>query len=425
MFVASVSTLIFNLNPLLRFDGYYILSDLIEIPNLNQRAARQLRYLSERWLFGVKQADSPAERKGEAIWYATYGISSGIYRVVVFSGVLFAIADRFLVIGMIMAAVCLVSWVTVPVIRFGRYLTTSPQLDRVRSRAFAVTGAIAMVIIILLGVVPFPHGFRAPGVVKTAERTALSTKTSGRLTQFFAKPGAAVKRGQPLARLENPELEVDLAGARAHLEEVDARLLKAMKTESAELAPLNELRVAIAEQIQKFSTDLENLTVRAPHDGNWVAPGAEDYQGRWLTRGSNLGLVVNPERFEFVATVPQEDVDALFKTQIRGAKVRLAGDAATPLPLKNWRVVPGEQNALPSAVLGWAAGGEIPVASDDSSGSKAVEPFFEVVGSLEQPTGLSLLDGRSGKVGFKLPSEPLLPRWLRRAWQLLQRRYQI
>jgi len=87
MFVASVSTVVFNVNPLLRFDGYYILSDLLEIPNLNQRASAQLRYLAERYLFGIQKSETPAHSRREAGWLAVYGITSGIYRVIVFSAV--------------------------------------------------------------------------------------------------------------------------------------------------------------------------------------------------------------------------------------------------------------------------------------------------------------------------------------------------
>src|SRR5262249_33929664 len=132
IFVASVSTLIVNINPLLRFDGYYILSDLLEIPNLSQRATQQLRHLSERWLFGVVRSESPASNRKEAAWFTVYGITSGIYRVVVFTGVLFAVADRFLIIGIVMAVTCLISWVTVPIVRFTRYLAANPRLERVR-----------------------------------------------------------------------------------------------------------------------------------------------------------------------------------------------------------------------------------------------------------------------------------------------------
>jgi putative peptide zinc metalloprotease protein len=425
MFVASVSTLVFNLNPLLRFDGYYILSDLAEIPNLNQRASQQLRYLCEKWLFGVKRAEPAAETRGEAAWYATYGVTSSIYRVIVFSGVLFAVADKFLIIGIIMALVCLVSWVTVPIVRFVRYLASSPQLDRVRSRAIGVSAGIAAGLLVLLGVVPFPYGFRAAGVVKTSQRSVLATETAGSVKQIFSSPGSKVLRGQPLVQLENRELELELAAARAHLEEIDSRLLKAMKDETADISPLRQLSEAVRANVTKLSNDMAHLTVRAPHDGVWTAPGVEDYTGRWLLRGSNLGIVVNPTAFEFVATVLQDDVDALFARSIRGATVRLAGEAETPLKLTQWRVVPGDQRALPSAALGWAGGGDVPVATDDNSGSKALEPFFEVVGPLQAEAKTELLDGRSGKVRFELPPEPLLPRWLRRVWQTLQKRYQV
>lgn len=161
----------------------------------------------------------------------------------------------------------------------------------------------------------------------------------------------------------------------------------------------------------------------------WADPifaGAEQFIGRWLPRGSELGLLANPASFEFDATVMEEDVNALFGKKIYAASVRLYGDAGTALPVKNWKVVPGGQNILPSAALGWAAGGEVPVATgDDSQGDRSAEPFFEVIGKLKPREGVVLLDGRSGKVSFRLAPEPLLPRWTRELWQLLQKRYQI
>jgi putative peptide zinc metalloprotease protein len=88
--------------------------------------------------------------------------------------------------------------------------------------------------------------------------------------------------------------------------------------------------------------------------------------------------------------------------------------------------VPGGQEILPSAALGWGAGGEVPVAVEDNSqGNKTKEPFFEVRGDIAANEGVAFLDGRSGKIRFQLPPEPLLPRWMRSLWQLLQKRYEI
>jgi putative peptide zinc metalloprotease protein len=425
MFVASVSTVIFNVNPLMRFDGYYILSDLLEIPNLNQRAAMLLRHWTESWLFGVKNSESPAGTRREAGWLAVFGVTSWIYRVIVFSGVLLVVADRFLIIGIVMAVVCLISWAVVPVVRFIKYLSASPRLDRVRHRAAGVTAGLAGLVILLLAVVPFPYSFRAPGVVMASQRTQVVNETAGRVQVLLARPGSFVKLGQPLLKLESPELDLQIADTRAHFEEVNARLLQAMDKESADIEPLTRLRDSVAVELNKLAQDSSNLTVRARHDGNWVAPGIEEFRGRWLPRASDLGLLVNPAAFEFDATVTENDAKALFGKTIHSASVRLWGEGGAKLPVASWRVVPGGQNTLPSPALGWAAGGEIPVSTEDQQGNKSAEPFFEVIGKLNAQNGVTLLDGRSGKISFKLEAEPLLQRWMRSLWQLLQKRYQI
>ena len=426
MFVASVSTVVFNLNPLMRFDGYYILSDLLEIPNLNQRATLQLQYWAERWLFGVKNAVSPAGTRREAGWLGTFGITSGIYRVIVFSGVLLVVADRFLIIGMVMAAACLISWAVAPVVRFTKYLASSPRLDRVRSRAVGVTAGLAAFLIVLLAVVPFPYSFRAPGIVVATQRTEVVNQTAGQVEKVIASSGSFVKQGEPLLRLNNPELELQIADTRAHLDEINARLRQAMEQDSAGIEPLARLRDAVGAQLNKLSGDAERLTVRARHDGTWISPEIGEFGGRWLARGTDLGLLVNPAAFEFEATVTENDAKSLFGKSIHGASVRLVGQAATKLPVADWRVIPGGQDLLPSAALGWSAGGEIPVAENaDAQGNRSAEPFFEVVGKLNPDRDVALLDGRSGKISFQLPAEPLLPRWMRSLWQLLQKRYEI
>ncbi|MGO8765098.1 MAG: biotin/lipoyl-binding protein [Limisphaerales bacterium] len=426
MFVASVSTVIFNVNPLMRFDGYYILSDLLEIPNLNQRAMRQLRHLAESNLFGVKNSESPAGTRREAAWLGFFGITSGLYRLVVFTGILLAVADRFLIIGIVMAAVCLISWAVVPLVRFVKYLAASPRLDRARPRAIGVTAGAAALLIVLLAMVPFPYSFRAPGIVFASQRTQVVNETAGAVVKLLASSGSFVQQGQPLLQLESPELDLQMADAQAHLEEVNARLLYAMDQETADLEPLTRLRDSVAAELNKLTMDSENLTVRAAHNGVWVAPGVEQFPGRWLPRGADLGLLANPTAFEFEATVTEDDAKSLFGETIHGASARLWGQAGTKLVVTNLLVVPGGQNVLPSPALGWAAGGQLPVAMDnDTNGLETVEPFFEVRGRLDPRQGVTLMDGRSGEIRFQLPAEPLLPRWIRSLWQLFQKRYQI
>jgi putative peptide zinc metalloprotease protein len=134
---------------------------------------------------------------------------------------------------------------------------------------------------------------------------------------------------------------------------------------------------------------------------------------------------VDPRAFEFVATVLQEDADYVFQEGPRGAEVRVKGQAAVKQVVEKWRVIPGEQRLLPSPALGFRGGGEVAVAMDDEHGNKAAEPYFKVLAQLPAQGEVALFDGISGQIRFDLKPEPLLSGWLRRLWQLLQKRYQV
>jgi putative peptide zinc metalloprotease protein len=425
IFVATVSTVLFNLIPLLRFDGYYILSDLIDIPNLAPRSMKQLRHLAERYLFGVRKSESPAFTRREEFWLTGFGISSSIYRVFVFGSILLFVADRLLLIGLIMAAVCAVSWVVVPLTKFVRYLGSDPVLDRRRPRAIGITSAFAAALIALLQFIPFPHHFRAPGVLEARSWMQVVNESSGYFDKLLVKPGDMVKKGEPLAVFSNPELELQLVAARASKAEMEARLLQAMRLEAANLKPLRSMLESVEKRIARLESDLAALTVRARLDGIWVAPSLEEGVGRWLGKGTSLGLIIEPGAFDFVATVLQEDVDRLFANDLRGAEIRLHGQAEETARALNLRRIPAEKRNLPSPALGWAGGGDIPISKQDPNGQRAAEPFFEVRANVEAPEKIALKHGQAGKIRFELDPEPLLPRAVRRVRQLLQKRYQI
>jgi putative peptide zinc metalloprotease protein len=425
MFVASVSTLVFNLNPLLRFDGYYILSDLLELPNLGQRSNQHLRHLSESGLFGVKRSQSPARTTAEAWTFTLFGITSGIYRVIVFAGVLLAVADRYLLLGIVMLATCAISWVIVPTGSFLNYLSTSPRLDRVRVRAWAVSLALLALVVVPIGVLPFPNHFRAPGIVQSVDRSAVFTEAPGRVVRLLSTPGSEVRRGQPLLLLTNREIELEWISGRAALVEMEARLRQSLSEEIANLKPLYSRQAALSNRVVRLELERSNLVVRAPIDGIWTSPDVQDFTGRVVPRGSPLGLIVKPGAVEFSATVLQSDADRLFRTSQRSAEVRIPGQGGIVVPVSRVEVVQAERQNLPSAALGWHAGGEVATSQTDPQGRKAAEPFFEVRAELPQSSDVLLRHGRSGKIRFDLPPEPLLQQWWRRLMQLLQRRYQV
>ena len=440
MFIASVSTLVFNLNPLLRFDGYYILSDLCGLPNLGGRANQELRHLSEKHILGVRDSSSPARTGGEAAWLAGYGAVSGVYRVIVFAGVLFSVADRYMLLGVVMLAVCFVSWIVVPTGKFVTYLGSSPRLDRVRGRAIAVVATAVAALVLLLGVIPAPNHFQAPGIVEASQRSQVVCETAGKVLALSTLPGGLVRAGQPLLALTNRELSLELVSARAALAEVDARLHQALGEQAANYRPLEARRVALTNRLARLLSDQSAQIVTARHDGVWVVPASSELPGRWVARGTAVGWVINPGTHEFTATVSQADADRLFHSHWTRAgtplpldaavsdltaRIRLRGEAGVVVPVRSIHIVPAERDTLPSAALGWQGGGELAPAKSDPHGLRSAESFFEVRADLPSDPGVRLVHGRSGRIRFDLPAEPYLQQWVRLFAQFLQRRYQL
>jgi len=425
MFVAGVSTVVFNANPLLRFDGYYILSDLLDIPNLHQRSTALLRHFVEYYAFGYSKSVSPARTTKEASWLTFFAIASGIYRFVVFSTVLFFLADRFLILGLIMAAVCAIAWVCVPIWRLVAYLATDPRLERTRPRAIAVCAGAAAILVLLTAVVPFVNRFRAPGVLQAKSYSVIAAPADGMLVDILAPDGAAVTPGEPLFRMTNRELELRIAGARAQLDESEAMQRRALRQSTADLQPLASRVEAMQQLLKRFQDEQASLLVRAPHAGHWVAPTLRELRGAWIDRGTPVGQLVDETQFYFSAVVSQNEASRLFAQQIRGAEVRLIGQAGVTLPVTSRVVIPAERRNLPSAALGWIGGGAVPVSASDSSGTQATEPFFEVRANVANTAPAVLVHGRGGRIRFDLPAEPLLSQWIRRLRQLLQNRYGV
>lgn len=424
IFVASVSTVLFNANPLLRYDGYYLLSDLLGIPNLYQKSMQQLRYLLEKRLFGVKHATAVTPSRREAFWLSIYGVLGFGYRIVVFGGILLFVADRFLLIGLVMAGICLIGWVVAPLVKFVNYLATSPQLERNRPRAVAFTAGILGGLILLLQVIPMPHHFRAPGILEARQKSEIVNEAPGELIEILADEGAWVNAGSPLVRLENQELELQLRSARARLEHARTLHRAALQQNPADLAPLERRLQAVERQIARLERDQAHLTVIARHAGIWHAPEADGWIGRWLPRGTVLGIVLDAREFEFAASIRQNEVNSLFASEIRGAAVRVHGQAGDELGVEKMRILQVAREKLPSAALGWMGGGEVQIDVRDPEGRRSAEPFFELRGMLAPQSRVAFLHGRTGRIRFTLAPEPLLPRWWRRLRQLLQSRYQ-
>jgi putative peptide zinc metalloprotease protein len=425
IFVASVTTVLFNANPLLRYDGYYILSDLLEIPNLHMNSLRMLRHLAEKYLFGCTKSESPAESHGEAVLLTVFGVASWIYRVVVFFGIALWVSDQFLLLGVLLALSCVFSFTIQPLWKLVRYLATSPSLARNRRRAVLVTSGLAAVLPAMLAWWPMPSRFRAPGILRAEEYAEVFTGTTGTLREVLAASGSVVAKGQPLLRIESRELDFELTGARAEVTRSVAEERRALERSAADLGPLQNHREVAEKRVRRLEEQQRALLLVAPQAGVWVSPRINERVGMWLMRGERMGQVVQDAEFRFTAVISQEEAANLFNGTFAGSQVRILGQSDRALDVSGLRVIPANQQTLPSSALGWAAGGEVATSLRDPSGVLAAEPFFELRAAISPQDGVTLLHGRSGKIRVELRHEPLLVQWHRTLRQLLQKKYQL
>lgn len=425
IFLASVSTLLFNINPLLRFDGYYIMSDALDVPNLQQTAFLQLKTALERYGFGLRRVPPVANTKRGAFWYGTYGLAAAVYRVFLLGTIVFFIGQKLFGLGIALAIFGLITWGVVPLVKMFSYVFTEPRLDRVRSRAIGVVYGTVGVVIAFLAFFPWPAHFRAEGVVKAENVASFVNFSDGILVEVNNESSAMVKAGQPLLKMVNPLLDAELQSARARVEQFAQQVRLAQAEDPVNIGPLEASLRAANAQLNVLIQREKALQVSAPIDGRWFAPFVYTYRGAWVPRGTFLGEVVDESSFYFSAIVTQKEAASLFSENIRNAEIRLRGEAETKIRSYEWRTIAADQLTLPTPSLGWGGGGPVEVKQDDDEGLSTVEPFFEVRVALDGQEPPSLFHLRSGKVRFELEPRPLLVQWWRWFRQLLQERYKI
>ena len=424
LITAGVTTLLFNANPLLRYDGYYVFSDLVDVPNLYQRAQQMINFLAEKYLFGVREATPPADTPRERRWLTVYGLLGVVYRTFIFVGIIWVMSGQFLIVGALIAVFCIAAWGIMPLVKFSSYLANSPRLERSRPRAIGVSVGLASALLIALFLVPAPQRLQVPGVLQAGTFADVTAGVDGEFERLLVPSGTRVKAGEPLARLRNDELVHQIAAVRAQLAELDALWRTGLNQGSRGRAALEQGITAGRGRAQELEERRSQLVVTAPLDGIWVGPRAEEMTGRWLSRGSPLGSLLGPGGFEFLAIVPQVDSSRLFAHEAEAARatVRLHGQSDTALKTNRLVVIQAEQTRLPSAALAQNAGGEIALAHDSGRDPIAAESFYEVRAMLDENPGALLYQGLTGRITFPLPAEPLGWQWVRAVRQIFQKR---
>lgn len=421
--IGSVSTLFFNGNPLLRFDGYYIFSDLIEIPNLSSRANNFFGYLFQRYLFGVQHATSPANTVGERVWFVIYGSASFLYRMLITFAIILFVAGKFFLIGILLALWAGTTQLLTPIIKLIRFLFTSPVIQRKRIRA--ITGSCSMVAAIFgfLFLVPMPLNTYAEGVVWLPEQSKIRIKTQGFITGIRAQPNAPVKRGEILMALDDPLLTMQKTIFEYRKEELKAQLKEAWAEDKVHASILEEQIETVEAEIADIVERVENMTLRSPIDGIFIVPQAEDMADRFMNKGELAAYVVNFPATTILAVVTQDDI-GLVRERTRDVEVRLAENTKNLYPATVLREIPAASDHLPSSALGLAGGGVIPVDPASRDGIRAYEPVFQI--ELRFPPEADARNlGERVYIRFDHGSESLAMQLYRAGRQLFLRRFGV
>jgi putative peptide zinc metalloprotease protein len=426
MLVASVTTVIFNANPLLRYDGYYILADFLEIPNLQFRSQEYCMGLIKRHIFRIK-ARQPLPPPGQRAWLFFYGIASSIYRVFVGIVIILVVTWQVPVLGVLMALAGVATWLIVPVVKLIRYLALDPELHRKRTGATAFSLGVIATIIIVIGLIPFWVHYQGEGVTEALQRDVLHAETPGFVQQVKVEDGEKVKQGQVLLVCKAIDLDAAIAQTQAELRhwelmETQGRVEDPSRGNSAEAA-VTALQNQLADELRRQ----RSLTVRAPFDGVVVAPHIRDLLGKYVQRGEELAMVAQTDQLLVRLVLDQSDAQLMKLPTYPDAQIRMVGDVGDVLTSNNFRVLPAAQPNLPHPSLGYLGGGAVQTEPQDPT--KPVVRQFEIWVTLDNKLGPDgqpkFYPGQKADVRFWLDQKhPLFWQWSRRLMQLIEAKQQ-
>ena len=409
MLIASVATVVFNGNPLLRFDGYYILSDVLEIPNLAARSRGYLAWLVKRFAWGLRTTADPAGSRSEAAWLAGYGIAAGLFRVAICVKIVLVLIDRFFLAGVALAVAAMVVWLLMPLGRLVHYLLAGAELQRARGRALATTAVLLIAAFVALGAIDAPDRRIVSGTVAAARLAHVHAGADG-FIRTVSPSGRRVAGGETgaeatiLLEAVNRDLAAEARGLLCDREALAVRLRTARLAAASDGRYLSLVQILaadeadLARQQALLRQELDALSVRAPLAGTWVCDDADRLIGTYVRRGQRIGTVLSLDELVIRAETPQQLVGELIAEAAPAAQLRPAGrpDAVGE---GTWRLLP---------------------ATGDEADTDARRSFTVEVTPTRLPTG-PLLPGQRVLIRFALPPKPLAAQWWRSIRQLAQR----
>jgi len=446
MFISSVSTLLFNANPLLRYDGYYILSDVVEIPNLRQKATSILSRKMGEWFLGLEPPDDPFLPQQNQLFFALYTVAAVIYRWFILASILFFLYKVFepyglKVIGQAIAMMSIYGLLFQPLYQLGKFFYVPGRFDKVeKPRMFATLAGLVLLVAAVL-FIPLPYSIICTLEVQPRDADSVYVDVAGELEEIHVQSGDRVTAGQPLAQLGNVDLELEIAKLTSAWDLYQTRLDALQRRRYHDLeavAQIPQVRDALettGEQLRQKEADRKRLRLTAPVAGTvfpppWIPP-RKDPGGQLASWSAtpmepeNLGCyleesvlfcqVGDPEKMEAMLVIDQADID--FVRPGQEVEIKLDGLPHDILQGQIAEIAPDALEISPRR-LSTKSGGELATKTDPAGVERPMSTSYQARVYLDDPDGLLGL-GLRGRAKIHADWQTLG----RRLWRLATRTF--
>ncbi|MCD6060540.1 MAG: hypothetical protein K0S16_851 [Moraxellaceae bacterium] len=421
MIIAGISAVVFNGNPLLRFDAYHILADWLEMPNFGNRANQYIGYLLQKRVLRMDVPD-PAQSRREARWFTFYAIAAFIYKLFVTFGIVFAVAGRFFIFGTLLGILAFANALVLPAWRVLKSVATDHRFAESRPRAWQWLGGSLAALVLFAVFVPLPSYTVTEGVVWVPESARLYAGGDGVLSHVARRNGETVQAGELVAQLDNPQIETNVVALGARVQELDLRYRQAAAESRSEIAILAEEYDRAVAELEDAQQRLAGLDLVAQESGTLALDERQGLLGRFFTRGTVVGYVISGREVLLRVVVSQDDID-LVRQHTKRVQVRFSSAPGDVVDVRPLREVPEAQRLLPSAALSLEGGGNHALDPSAANELRSIEPLFQF--ELAAPARPGWRVGERVFVRFVHRPEPLWDRVRRDLRRVFLRRLDV
>ncbi len=387
--IGGLSSLLVNGNPLLRFDGYYVLSDAIEIPNLSTRSTQYLGHLSQRLLLGLDDLASPVRAKGERAWFVFYGVAAGIYKLFISFSIALFVSTSYLLIGVILALWYFIQQLLMPTFNALKSLFIAAGRHKRVKRLCVSSSIFCTLFYLVLFIIPIQNSIQIEGVIALPEDAIIRAQVDGFLREVVKNNTQEVSKGDVLFYFENDELYAKARLIEAKLLELQARENVVSHSDQIQSQILKEEILQAQAALDNTNEKIAKLALVSPATGSFSIQSAQDMPGRFYRKGDVLAYVVNLSEIKINAVIPQDKLNDLDLSSAsdkqndlaagkQKVEVKLKSDPAQTLDASMGRSVPQASFQLPLAELGTSRGGNIMVDSRDETGLTTIEAIYQI-----------------------------------------------